>query len=207
MKAGAGNWEGIQTQSIGSVTMVIGDAYVLAGTDKRSLETGDQVFPDEIVKTGEGSQIHITFNDQSWVDMGAASTTVLDADVYNPGAPKDHATDDARDESSTDAETLKEALAAGGDPSQFAPTAAGGASGEGGHDAVFLERNGDQTDIDMSSLDTSAIAAVLTDAPGADDLLFDEKPEACDSSDPEAACFDEGSANLPIDPPTGGEPS
>lgn len=208
MKADAGNWESVQTQAIGSVTMVIGDAYVLAGSDKRPLETGDEVFPNEVVRTGDGSQIHITFNDQSWFDMGPGSTTVLDADVYQAPASTGDETTDAGEESSTDVDTLKQALAAGGDPSALAPTAAGGVSNEGGHDAVFVDRNGERTEIDMSSLDTAAVVAVLTDAPRADDLLFDEKPEdTCDPMDPEAPCFDEGSASLPIDPPTGEEPT
>lgn len=201
MKADAASWESVQSQAIGSVTMVIGDAYVLAGSDKRPLETGDQVFPDEVVKTGDGSQIHITFNDQSWFDMGAGSTTVLDADVYQPVVAADEAGESLNDEATTDVETLQEALAAGGDPSALAPTAAGGASNEGGHDAVFVERNGEQTDIEMSSLDTSAIAAVLTDAPQADDLLFDEKPEECDPEDPESVCYEPNPEVTTIQPP------
>lgn len=207
MKADAGNWESAQAQAIGSVTMVIGDAYVLAGADKRPLEPGDSLFADEVVQTADGSQIHITFNDQTWVDMGSGSTTVLDSDIYSPQAPDDESATDAADESATDAETLKEALAAGGDPSALAPTAAGGANEDEGNSAVFVDRIGDQTEIDMTSLETAEIASVLTDAPGADDLLFGEKPEQCDPTDPEAPCFDEGLANLPIDPPTGGDPS
>lgn len=201
MKADANNWDTVQAQAIGSVTMVIGDAYVLAGADKRPLETGDQLFQDEVVQTADGSQIHITFSDQTWLDMGPGSSTVLDTDVYSP--PSEETAPAVMDGTATDVETLQEALAAGGDPSQLAPTAAGEVGNEGGHDAVFVERVGEETDIDMNSLDTSTLAAVLTDAPGADDLLFNEKPETCDPTDPESACYEEVPGNLLIDPPSG----
>lgn len=209
MKADAENWGGLQTQAIGSVTMVIGDAYVLASSGKRPLETGDQVFSDEVVQTSDGAQIHITFNDQTWLNMGSGSSLALDSEVYDAdaatGEPSENSVDTV--DGATDVETLQEALAAGDDPSTLAPTAAGNVAEEGGHDAVFVERTGDQTEIDMTALDTDALEAVLSEAPKVDDLLFNEKPEACDSADPESPCYDPGSESLAltIDPPSGNE--
>jgi hypothetical protein len=57
----------------------------------RTLQSGDGVSANEVVKTGAGSATLIAFLDDSVLNIGASSTVVLDQFVFNPEGSADSA--------------------------------------------------------------------------------------------------------------------
>ncbi len=181
MKPAGGDSEIVQSQAIGQVTTVLGEAYLVLGAEMRPLESGDEVFADDVIMTGDASQILITFSDNTWLNMGPSTQTTLDSEVYDP--QKSTMAEDA----SADAESIQQALMEGNiDPSQLAPTAAGNNQGAGGEDegsdAVFVKRSDQDTRPEDNDFETDPFGVVLSQGPQADDVLFEE-----DDSAPEAA--------------------
>lgn len=183
----ANDSEVVQSQAIGRVTTVIGEAYLVLGNEMRPLESGDEVFSDDVIMTGDSSQILITFTDNTWLNMGPASQTTLDSEVFDPD--KMIIASDA----ATDADSIQQALIEGNiDPSQLAPTAAGNAASgneDEGSDAVFVKRSDQETTPD-NEFESDPIGVVLSGGPQADDVLFDEDTDT-EAESPLPPCDDQ----------------
>jgi len=78
-------------QLIGSATEAKNEVTGTLDQLVRTINTGDGVSANEIVKTGAGSATLITFLDDTSLAVGASSTIVLDSFVYNPEGNADEA--------------------------------------------------------------------------------------------------------------------
>ena len=76
---------------IGAATETKNDVTGTLDELQRSINTGDGVSANEILKTGTGSVAVITFLDDTSLNVGASSTIVLDRFVYNPEGSADDA--------------------------------------------------------------------------------------------------------------------
>ena len=111
---------------IGIITTLIGTATATATDGSiRNLQVGDQVFADELISTGAGSAVEITFEDGSVMDLGRNSQAVLDSEAYDPTVVQDVA-----ESTASDVEALQQALLEGADPTQL-PGAEATAAGAG----------------------------------------------------------------------------
>ena len=123
---------------IGIVLALTGTVFVV-GVDgvKRVLQLGDRLFSDDTVETGDDGDVKIGFNDGSEVELGGASTAVLDAEVFDPSQLEGLTPEQIA--------AIQEMILAGADPSEIlAATAAGaGAMSEGGHSFVRVDMDGE----------------------------------------------------------------
>jgi hypothetical protein len=72
---------------IGIVTTLIGTATSTAADGSiHNLHTGDQVFSDDLISTGPQGAIEISFDNDTVVDLGRNSQTILDFNVFDPTA-------------------------------------------------------------------------------------------------------------------------
>jgi hypothetical protein len=78
-------------QLIGSATEAKNEVTGTLDQLVRTINTGDGVSANEIVKTGAGSATVITFLDDTSLNIGASSTIVLDSFIYNPDGNADQA--------------------------------------------------------------------------------------------------------------------
>ena len=78
-------------ERIGAATEAKNDVTGTLDELERSINAGDGVSANEILKTGTGSVAVITFLDDTSLNVGASSTIVLDRFVYNPEGSADDA--------------------------------------------------------------------------------------------------------------------
>ncbi len=77
---------------IGQVETVTGSATVVRGGLPVSLETGDPVFQNDVVRTGLASDLVIGFADGTIFSLSANARMVLDGMVYDPAGPSNSLT-------------------------------------------------------------------------------------------------------------------
>lgn len=150
--------------AIGEISSVEGEATVIRpdGSSERIVQ-GITVFSDDTVTTAANGAVGITFLDRTEFHLGADTTTVIDASIYDPignvfvqqGAGLfggDYVTgsrsgnisriDEPEDTSSglSDATAIREAVLAGKDPTEIADAPAAGEGVEDdGSSIVVLE--------------------------------------------------------------------
>lgn len=69
---------------IGVASAVRAQVTATAGTQQRTLATGNAVFQDEVIRTGPASVAQLLFADQTTLSVGPRSEVRLDRFVYNP---------------------------------------------------------------------------------------------------------------------------
>jgi hypothetical protein len=73
-------------EAIGAVSRIQGEANVTGGGRPRALGLNASVFLNEIVSTGEGARLEVTFIDDTKLTIGAKAKLTLDTFVFDPGA-------------------------------------------------------------------------------------------------------------------------
>jgi hypothetical protein len=73
-------------EAIGAVSRIQGEANVTGGGRPRALGLNASVFLNEIVSTGEGARLEVTFIDDTKLTIGAKAKLTLDTYVFDPTA-------------------------------------------------------------------------------------------------------------------------
>jgi len=73
-------------QVIGAVTRIQGEASAMRNDATRALSLTASVFLNEVVSTGEGARLEVTFADKTRLTLGERAKLTLDRYVFNPGA-------------------------------------------------------------------------------------------------------------------------
>ncbi|WP_138988724.1 retention module-containing protein, partial [Neptunomonas concharum] len=120
---------------VGTVSFLSGMVYAIqADGTQRLLMLGDEVFADEVIKTGPDAQVGITMANGNLVSLSGGQSWFVGAETYTE--VKDYPVEDAvatDDIASVDA--IQQAILAGVDPTQVTEaTAAGNAAAAGGAD-------------------------------------------------------------------------
>lgn len=176
-----------QAQAIGTVVTVYGTAGIRTQSGELTiLESGDQVFQNDVIATGEPGGLVIEFQDGSRLDLGRNSEAKLDEEVFDATlaqeAREDMAAEGAEVEAGLEDLNLDD----------LAPTAAGnnqgGGPGSEGSSFVMLDRSDQSTDPD-SGLDSDDLLFDLTEGPQEESVLpvLANGPEV-----PEPPCDGEG---------------
>jgi hypothetical protein len=73
-------------EAIGAVSRIQGEAKVTGGGKLRALGLNASVFLDEIVSTGDGARLEVTFIDDTKLTIGEKAKLTLDTYVFDPAA-------------------------------------------------------------------------------------------------------------------------
>jgi hypothetical protein len=73
-------------EAIGAVSRIQGDANGTRGGATRALGLNAPVFLNEVVSTGEGARLEVTFADDTRVTVGEKAKLTLDTFVFDPAA-------------------------------------------------------------------------------------------------------------------------
>jgi hypothetical protein len=73
-------------EAIGAVSRIQGEANVTGGGRSRALGLNASVFLSEIVSTGEGARLEVTFIDNTKLTIGEKAKLTLDTYVFDPAA-------------------------------------------------------------------------------------------------------------------------
>jgi len=73
-------------EAIGAVSRIQGEASGTRGGATRALGLNASVFRNEIVSTGEGARLEITFTDNTRLTLGEKTKLTLNTYVFNPSA-------------------------------------------------------------------------------------------------------------------------
>ncbi len=71
---------------IGSVKKIKGDASIVREGTKNPAAVGDVVRQFDVLETGEGASMGVTFIDETMVSIGPDSQLIVDEYVFDPGA-------------------------------------------------------------------------------------------------------------------------
>ncbi|MGB5638552.1 MAG: retention module-containing protein, partial [Sedimenticolaceae bacterium] len=129
------------SSSIGEVQAVTGRVIAIGANGvERQLFAGDQIYPDDLIRTiGQGT-IKVALKDGTSFDLGQGAEALLDEAVHSSNVEA------LRAAAVAEAAEIQRAIAEGGDPTEIAdPTAAGGGGGGTGEsieNAVGIERTG-----------------------------------------------------------------
>ena len=125
-------------QPIGVVTSLTGRAFAVSvGGVERALVVGDQVYPNEMLRTAGASTLVVDFGDGRRIDLGRTSEALLDEEVYGRDV------DALREQAVAESAAIQAAIAAGGDPVDIAePPAAGNEASDSIQEAVRVDRTG-----------------------------------------------------------------
>lgn len=141
---------------IGIIKTLDGTVTATATTGMiRDLQTGDQVYVDDLITTGLGGEVTIEFADGRVMDLGRDSQTLLDNAVFNP---------ETAAMAESDADAIQAAILAGADPTQVTDATAAGAGtqveGNEGHQPVVIDYLAPQV-IPTSGFDTTGISVAF----------------------------------------------
>jgi hypothetical protein len=70
-------------EAIGTVSRIQGDASGTRGTTTQPLGANSSVYPNEVVTTGDGTRLEITFKDKTLLTLGEKAKLTLDTYIYN----------------------------------------------------------------------------------------------------------------------------
>ena len=70
-------------EAIGMIGRIQGDASGTRGTTTRPLGAHASVYPNEVVSTGDGTRLEITFKDNTRLTLGEKVKLTLDTYIYN----------------------------------------------------------------------------------------------------------------------------
>ena len=70
-------------EAIGRISRIQGDASGTRGTATQPLGTGGSVYPNEMVSTGDGTRLEITFADNTRLTLSEKTNVTLDTYVYD----------------------------------------------------------------------------------------------------------------------------
>jgi hypothetical protein len=70
-------------EAIGTVSRIQGDASGTRGTATQPLGANASVYPNEVVTTGDGTRLEITFKDKTQLTLGEKVKLTLDTYIYN----------------------------------------------------------------------------------------------------------------------------
>ena len=73
-------------EAIGTVSRIQGDASGVRGTATQPLGANASVYPDEVVTTGDGTRLEITFKDRTRLTLGEKVKLTLDTYIFNQAA-------------------------------------------------------------------------------------------------------------------------
>lgn len=80
-----------QPTPVGQIARVQGEAVALRGGGVTALRAGDPVYADDILETGDGARLTVTFADGQSLTLGENAEIEIDAYVYNGDAAGDAA--------------------------------------------------------------------------------------------------------------------
>jgi hypothetical protein len=72
--------------AIGRVSRIQGDASGMRGTATQQLGTNVAIYPNEVVSTGDGTRLEITFKDNTQLTLGENVKLTLDTYIYDRSA-------------------------------------------------------------------------------------------------------------------------
>jgi len=73
-------------EAIGAVSRIQGEARGTRGGTTQALSINTSVFPNEVVSTGEGGRLEITFTDDTRLTLGEKAKLTLNRYVFDPAA-------------------------------------------------------------------------------------------------------------------------
>src|SRR3974377_2455118 len=73
-------------EAIGAVSRLQGEARGTRGGTTQALSINTSVFPNEVVSTGEGGRLEITFTDDTRLTLGEKAKLTLNRYVFDPAA-------------------------------------------------------------------------------------------------------------------------
>lgn len=73
-------------EAIGAVSRIQGDASGTRGTATQPLGANASVYPNEVVTTGDGARLEITFKDNTRLTLSEKAKLTLDTYIYNRAA-------------------------------------------------------------------------------------------------------------------------
>ena len=73
-------------EAIGAVSRIQGTANGTRGTAAQALGSNTSVFPNEILSTGDGTRLEITFKDNTRLTLSEKAKVTLDTYIFNPAA-------------------------------------------------------------------------------------------------------------------------
>jgi hypothetical protein len=73
-------------EAIGTVSDIQGDASGTRGTATQPLGANASIYPNEVVTTGDGTRLEITFKDRTRLTLGEKVKLTLDTYIYNRAA-------------------------------------------------------------------------------------------------------------------------
>jgi hypothetical protein len=79
---GAG--QAVAQEAIGKISRIQGDASGTRGTATQPLGADGSVYPDEVVSTGDGARLEITFEDDTRLTLSEKTKVTLDTFIYDP---------------------------------------------------------------------------------------------------------------------------
>jgi hypothetical protein len=78
--------QAVAQEAIGTVSRIQGDASGTRGTATQPLGANASVYPNEVVTTGDGTRLEITFKDKTQLTLGERAKLTLDTYIYNRAA-------------------------------------------------------------------------------------------------------------------------
>lgn len=78
--------QAVAQEAIGAVSHIQGEASGTRGTATQALGPNTSVFPNEVVSTGEGTRLEITFKDNTRLTLSEKVKLTLDAYIFNRAA-------------------------------------------------------------------------------------------------------------------------
>jgi hypothetical protein len=73
-------------EAIGAVSRIQGEASGTRGGTTQALGPNASVFPNEVVSTGDGTRLELTFKDKTQLTLSEKTKLTLDTYVFNPAA-------------------------------------------------------------------------------------------------------------------------
>ena len=73
-------------EAIGAVSRIQGEASGTRGGTTQALGPNASVFPNEVVSTGDGTRLELTFKDKTQLTLSEQTKLTLDTYVFNPAA-------------------------------------------------------------------------------------------------------------------------
>jgi hypothetical protein len=84
--SGLASGQATAQEAIGAVTRIQGEASDTHSGSARALDLNAPVFLNDVVSTGEGARLEVTFTDDTRLTLGGNTKLTLDTYVFNPTA-------------------------------------------------------------------------------------------------------------------------
>jgi hypothetical protein len=82
--SGLASGQATAQEAIGAVTRIQGEASSIRGGSTQKLDLNAPVFLNDVLSTGEGARLEVTFTDDTRLTLGGNTKLTLDTYVFNP---------------------------------------------------------------------------------------------------------------------------